>query len=103
MLLCSKHCVTRLDWLSIIVIFATPSIRSISSLSMCPKSATPIIQLSEEGKKKLVIIGCDLVKSGTSTHLVIRAGKRVLYVNTGSAPNFGDGSPAKLQVVGIWL
>jgi hypothetical protein len=59
-----------------------------------------IVKIGPNGEESVVIEG-DIVSGGTAAHLVERDGKSVLYVNTESAPNYGEGKPAKL--VEIWL
>lgn len=59
-----------------------------------------IVRIGPNGEETVVVEG-DIVGGGTAAHLVERDGKSVLYVNTGSAPNYGEGKPAKL--VEIWL
>ncbi|KAF9637636.1 Six-bladed beta-propeller TolB-like protein [Lasiodiplodia theobromae] len=62
--------------------------------------AREIVRVTPSGEETVIFQG-DLVSSGTATLLVERDGKKILYVNTGSASNFGDGIPGKL--VEIWL
>jgi hypothetical protein len=59
-----------------------------------------IVKIGPNGEETVIIEG-DIVGGGTAAHLMERDGKTVLYANTGSSPNCGEGKPAKL--VEIWL
>lgn len=55
-----------------------------------------IVKIGPNGEKSVVVEG-DIVSGGTAAHLAERDGKSVLYVNMGSAPNYGERKPE------IWL
>jgi hypothetical protein len=54
-----------------------------------------IVKIRRNGEETVIIEG-DIIGSSTTVHLIERDSKTVLYVNTGSAPNYIEGKPAKL-------